>query len=616
MSTSARWARRTLLSLTFSTLILSSSVIGVLSLFLLPNLAESQASGSLLPSFFEVSDEESYALLPTAGGTPTWNENTDTCTIPVGSTLNATTPDSALSIATGVTLKNEGTINNGGGSGNDPLPIDVVFSIDSSGSMTSNDPNNLRLSGAIEFVNKLTPGVDQAAVVSWDGDDDDDCTYPNPVVCPAGFGTDADWFQSLTFNLNQVKHGTTANPVDSGKSVCNIPVSPPQQPPQTTCGIDDVDNISASGTNLEAGLYKAIEVMDANTRVEPSNKIIVFLTDGKVEGGYDYQRSFEGGPAVDARARGYTVYAIGLGTSLDLGILGDMANATNGGLYISPTATNLDAIYADIYEKSSANGVEDNIFRIYNNGTLVNNGVINASWIENRMGAVLNNSVNGSLLMKGPVVNRGIINNNGLWLNDGAIYNSAVIHQFCGASITGMGMIVGNSPVNACFPIGTIAEATTDSTGQSINAGVRTFYGQKFGTGAAVISSVVDCATVKIRKFGSPTGMAEIGFYDANMNLVKSFGTKDVATLTTSYTSYEFCLPSADSGHLIQNGQILAVKYTGGDSLNRIEVRRSNIGSGPDYDGLASYNVNFDISWHIYNTAGNSRDLLFKLTNS
>ena len=61
---------------------------------------------------------------------------------------------------------------------------------------------------------------------------------------------------------------------------------------------------------------------------------------------------------------------------------------------------------------------------------------------------------------------------------------------------------------------------------------------------------------------------------------------------------------------------IVDVKYTGGDSINRIEVRRSNIGSGPDYDGLASYHVNFDTSWHIYNAAGNSRDLLFKLTNS
>jgi hypothetical protein len=163
---------------------------------------------------------------------------------------------------------------------------------------------------------------------------------------------------------------------------------------------------------------------------------------------------------------------------------------------------------------------------------------------------------------------------------------------------------------------GTIAEATNQATGQSVYAGARTFYGEKFGANAAVISSVVDCATVELRKHGSPTGMAEIGFYDSNMNLVKVFGTKDVSALTTGYKQYEFCLPISDAGHLIQETQILAVSYDAGDAINRIDVRRSNIGAGPDYDGLAAYHVNFDTSWHIYNTEGNSRDLLFKLTNN
>lgn len=164
-------------------------------------------------------------------------------------------------------------------------------------------------------------------------------------------------------------------------------------------------------------------------------------------------------------------------------------------------------------------------------------------------------------------------------------------------------------------PTETIADATNQATGQSMHSEGRTFYGEKFGSGAAVIGKVVDCATLELRKHGSPTDIAEIGFYDSNMSLVKQFGTLDVSTLATAYTAYEFCLPSADSGHLIEENQILAVTYNGGDPINRIDVRRSNVGAGPDYDGLAAYHVNYDGIWHIYNEEGNSRDLLFKLTH-
>jgi hypothetical protein len=165
-------------------------------------------------------------------------------------------------------------------------------------------------------------------------------------------------------------------------------------------------------------------------------------------------------------------------------------------------------------------------------------------------------------------------------------------------------------------PTGTLADATNQATGQSMFAGGRTFYGEQFGPDADIINKVVDCATVELRRHDAPTGNAEIGFYDSDMNLVKQFGTIDVSTLTTGYKAYEFCLPSTDSGHQIQENQILAVVYDSGDSINRIDVRRSNIGSGPDYDGLASYHVNYDSIWHIYNTDDKSRDLLFKLTNN
>ena len=106
------------------------------------------------------------------------------------------------------------------------------------------------------------------------------------------------------------------------------------------------------------------------------------------------------------------------------------------------------------------------------------------------------------------------------------------------------------------------------------------------------------------------------GFYDSNMNLAEQFGTIDVSTLSTGYKAYELCLPQFDSGYQVQANQIIAVKYDGGDSVNRIDVRRSNVGVGPDFEGIVSYHVNYDGRWHNYNTEANSRDLLFKITNS
>lgn len=167
----------------------------------------------------------------------------------------------------------------------------------------------------------------------------------------------------------------------------------------------------------------------------------------------------------------------------------------------------------------------------------------------------------------------------------------------------------------AAVATGIIADATNQASGQSMYAGGRAFYGQQFSPEAEIINKVVDCATLELRRHNAPPGNAEIGFYDSNMKLIKLFGTIEVSTLTTGYKAYEFCLPTSDSGHLILENQILAVSYNGGDAVNRIDVRRSNVGAGPDYDGIDSYHVNFDAIWHIYNTEGNSRDLLFKLTN-
>lgn len=185
------------------------------------------------------------------------------------------------------------TVTGYGGTYEDALPIDVVYAIDSSGSMGGNDPTGLRKTAAKSFTDKLNSTRDQAGVVSWD--------------------TAIDFSYGLTNDFATLK-----------------------------TQIDLVD--SSGGTDLDAGLAGAITMLDVNTRVGSSTEVIIFLTDG--QGTYTYSGQ-PGSKADEAAGKGYTIYSIGLLQAAS-GPLIDMANATGGKYYSSPAAGNLDAIFNEI----------------------------------------------------------------------------------------------------------------------------------------------------------------------------------------------------------------------------------------------------------------------------
>jgi Ca-activated chloride channel family protein len=190
-----------------------------------------------------------------------------------------------------VTINVTGT----GGTETTITPMDVVFAIDSSGSMTGNDPLNLRLAAAKNFVGKMVDTRDQGGVVSWD--------------------------HSIDFTYGLTNDFATLNST-----------------------IDTVD--SSGGTNLDVGLSGAIAMLDAGKQ-PGSTKVIIFLTDGQ---GYYTYSSNPTSPTYEAWTKGYIIYSIGLG-SPSSGPLIDMATATGGAYYSSPSAENLDAIYEAIYEE-------------------------------------------------------------------------------------------------------------------------------------------------------------------------------------------------------------------------------------------------------------------------
>ena len=179
------------------------------------------------------------------------------------------------------------------GSGNTTtttVPMDVVFALDSSGSMQTTDPAGLRKTAAKDFVDKMDSLKDQAGVVSWD--------------------SDIDFVQVLTNNFPLVKSN-----------------------------IDNVD--SWGGTNLDVGLNSAISLLDTGKQTDAA-WVIIFLSDG--DGAYNHAT------AVTAANKGYTVYTIGLNCPPNGATkLQDIATTTGGKYYSSPSALNLDAIFNDIY---------------------------------------------------------------------------------------------------------------------------------------------------------------------------------------------------------------------------------------------------------------------------
>ena len=188
----------------------------------------------------------------------------------------------------------------GGGGTSDTLA--VVFAIDSSGSMSLNDPFDLRLLAADAFVDKMlaTPENDKGGVVSWD-------------------------------NGIDFTYGLVEESVDSFATL--------------KTQINSVDSVG--GTDLNDGLNAAISMMDAESAV--TNKVIIFLTDG--DGTYTYSGS-PGSPADAAAAKGYVIYTIGLNIespSTPETKLMEIASVTGGTYFPSPDASNLDAIFAAVY---------------------------------------------------------------------------------------------------------------------------------------------------------------------------------------------------------------------------------------------------------------------------
>lgn len=171
---------------------------------------------------------------------------------------------------------------------------DVVYALDCSGSM-SGEPLQASQDAANNIVNKMNPANQQAAVVNWDS-----------TIQPSSIG--------LTTDYTAVHAAINAG-------------------------------VAAGSTNMAAAIQQAIAYLDVSTMAGNTHNIIL-LSDGYPDSQADAITQ-----AQAAAAKGYKLFTIGLGDSVDAAFMTQLATITGGKYYAAPSGSDLDQIYNDIFSQ-------------------------------------------------------------------------------------------------------------------------------------------------------------------------------------------------------------------------------------------------------------------------
>ena len=135
---------------------------------------------------------------------------------------------------------------------------------------------------------------------------------------------------------------------------------------------------------------------------------------------------------------------------------------------------------------------------------------------------------------------------------------------------------------------------TTTSTGVITNS-VSPIQAEYITNSSSLIGKPIDSITLQLKRTGLPTGNATVGIFNHDLSLRKSFGMINSSSLTTSNTDYAFTISSLDSPYAIQAGDIIGIKFSGGNSSNYVSVVSDQIGS---FDGTNSYYTFFTTKWN------------------
>jgi hypothetical protein len=188
-----------------------------------------------------------------------------------------------------------------------------------------------------------------------------------------------------------------------------------------------------------------------------------------------------------------------------------------------------------------------------------------------------------------------------------ALSASEVVGQYNSGTFSVTGQVAYLS-----FPTGQlIAQDIVASTGQSLWSG-RQVHAEYLSSSSVLVGKQIDSIIFKLKKTGSPTGLASIGIINADLTIKKLFGTIDVSKISTSYTDYEVNLAGSEP-YTLAAGDRIGIKYNGGSSSNLVSIMRDTDSADP-FDGTRTYRTQYESSWQT----STSQDLYFilKLFNS
>jgi Mg-chelatase subunit ChlD len=180
-----------------------------------------------------------------------------------------------------------------GGGGTGSADLDVVFLIDVSGSMSSNDPTGLRVEGAKQFVDRMR-AADRAAVVSFD----------SSAYREIGLTT-----------------------LDSQANVAAVKAAL------------DRSNRIVGGTDISTAVREAISILSSNGG-GPRLRVAVLLTDG--------QSPYDTSLTSQAASNQIEIHTVGLGFGTDEALLRGIADGTGATYRHLDNAADLPALYQQL----------------------------------------------------------------------------------------------------------------------------------------------------------------------------------------------------------------------------------------------------------------------------
>jgi hypothetical protein len=174
------------------------------------------------------------------------------------------------------------------------------------------------------------------------------------------------------------------------------------------------------------------------------------------------------------------------------------------------------------------------------------------------------------------------------------------------AHYAGSSSFGASNSVTLSYNVIYMQDITQSTTKQTYSA--RQINAEFASSSSVLVGKSIHTMIVNLKKVGSPTGSFQIGVFNKDLSVKNLFATVDASSIKTTATDYQFSLPTGQT-YLIQSGDRIGIKFTGGTSSNYIGITADTNSADP-FDGKNSYDTYYTTSWHT--SSSNDFDLTLK----